>query len=731
MPKDPPKDPNYDRQFAATMELLGNQRQMLLDIDRLNNNSLGQKAIAEDMNATIQALDKKYKAAQNDEERKAICSGVAELANGFQAMAQASISLAGAVKSGDPFAISAASLDLAASLIGTVSLAGGPIGAAVGAVLGAILSIVSMILKMFQTEAESLLSQIEKMERSLRGESQIEGLQAASTHIKAFTGAAIKAYSKKTQHEFSGIMLILNQNTVDEMGKTRAWLENAKNQELKQWGEALAVLCQTYASFKIGLAYWLPVVDSKVLAQLMDVKDSYDSGMLSFLNTIKPAARNRGIICHAGTAGVYVRDKVISPDPKWTQLKGNAYAAVGVYRRARPGKEASPYPPLSIFHLGGNETFDTADRASFNGWRHQTVANLETKDDKQGRSSVRSAIRKVKLHPFSKKSRAYDHDGHWPLGPIEPGEWDKLDDIKEVYDIWAIRGEAEGEIDVYTSTGSTINLYTEKGGVTHIKLKRENPTAASYKAGAVRAVKPKALPNTEVVYQLCEDAKATEDYPFKIWAFFMTPPGSGGWVAQGSILPPRQLGLVAEDWRNFPIGIAVDNVHFWVFSTCFIACVSHTTLKEHLQKALTTPPAWMVYSIPSEVLGYDPIGFVSWGLSDLSACDDGTLTALFDPHLTSAQSGVASMYGLGSVFGHIYTATPRFEAGKLIIDGTDVDDRDQEVKTHGWVKDPTEVTRASRVHKLPIFCWPLIEGLEDMLMKEAAAADAAAPKPSS
>ena len=71
-------------------------------------------------------------------------------------------------------------------------------------------------------------------------------------------------------------MLILNQNTVDEMGKTRAWLENAKNQELKQWGEALAVLCQTYASFKIGLAYWLPVVNPEVLAQLITVKDSYD-----------------------------------------------------------------------------------------------------------------------------------------------------------------------------------------------------------------------------------------------------------------------------------------------------------------------------------------------------------------------------------------------------------------------------------------------------------------------
>ena len=69
-------------------------------------------------------------------------------------MAGATVALITAVKSGDPFAISASSLDLAASLVSTISLAGGPIGAAVGAVVGAILSIVSMILKIFQEESE-------------------------------------------------------------------------------------------------------------------------------------------------------------------------------------------------------------------------------------------------------------------------------------------------------------------------------------------------------------------------------------------------------------------------------------------------------------------------------------------------------------------------------------------------------------------------------------------------
>jgi hypothetical protein len=65
--------------------------------------------------------------------------------------------------------------------------------------------------------------------------------------------------------------------------------------------------------------------------------------------------------------------------------------------------------------------------------------------------------------------------------------------------------------------------------------------------------------------------------------------------------------------------------------------------------------------------------------------------------------------------GRIFTATPRFEGNKLIIDGKDVDNRDHEAKTHGWIKDPEKGTHARRVHKLPIFCWSIVEGLEDML----------------
>ena len=678
------------------------------------------------------------------EERQAIAAGnqaafyekVEGLASGFQAMTQASIGLAGAIKSGDPFAISASSLDLATSLISTISLAGGPVGAAAGAVLGAILSIISMILKMFQAKSESLISQIEQVSRKLQAETKIDGLGAASDHLTAFTKTGIKAYAEKIKNEgdeteveaeetdegntggkkkkytYADILLSLNPNAQHEIMLAKQWLANPLNQELERWGEALGLLCRAYASFKVGVAYWLPVIKQSEVHKLTNWKDGYDDLMLSFLEAIKPAARNRGIICHAGQHGIgglygiYARDIVFTKkNDSWPDLTGKAYSIAGTYRPGKPGQQASPHPAISILHLGGTETFDSF-RGSASAWMQSTVREVE-QADQRGNTWVRSEILKVKLHPFSKKTMAYDKDGHWPLAS---GKWNHLTPIEkdgEAYDIWAIPGSSPGEIDVYTATGGDVRRYTEKGGDEHIKLTRRNPVAAGYKVGAVRAARPKTLPEenkkaledyTEVVYELCEDGNDTKDYPFKIWAFFMS--GNKG-PLDGAILPPRPLD--PKDWRNYPVGIAVDSLRFWIFSKFFIACASHTNVKEHLEKNKEATPDWMVYEIPADVLGYNPKERVSMGLLDLSACDDGTLTAVFED-----KDG----------WGRIFTATPRFEGGKLIIDGKDVDDRDHETKTHGWSKDPNPGTYARRVHKLPILCWPILEELANALKPE-------------
>ena len=75
----------------------------------------------------------------------------------------------------------------------------------------------------------------------------------------------------------------------------------------------------------------------------------------------------------------------------------------------------------------------------------------------------------------------------------------------------------------------------------------------------------------------------------------------------------------------------MDSLRFWIFSKFFIACASHTNVKEHLEKNKEATPDWMdIRRIPADVLGYNPKERVSMGLLDLSACDDGTLTAVFE-----------------------------------------------------------------------------------------------------
>ncbi len=217
-----------------------------------------------------------------------------------------------------------------------------------------------MILKMFQKEAESLISQIETVSRKLQAETQIEGLGAASGHLTAFTATAINAYAKKEAEtkeknkpwKYSDVLLALNSNTQNEMLKTRGWLANPLNQELERWGEALSLLCRAYASFKIGIAYWLPVIGPGELHKLMSWKDTYDPEMLSFLEAIKPAAGNRGTIWALGSQGanIYVRD---STKKAWKEDLGGAG---GCFAISNTKAEASPHPDLAIFLLSGEQS---------------------------------------------------------------------------------------------------------------------------------------------------------------------------------------------------------------------------------------------------------------------------------------------------------------------------------------------------------------------------------------
>jgi len=112
--------------------------------------------------------------------------------------------------------------------------------------------------------------------------------------------------------------------------------------------------------------------------------------------------------------------------------------------------------------------------------------------------------------------------------------------------------------------------------------------------------------------------------------------------------------------------------------------------------------------MPSGFAGYDPQHRVHQGLRDLSPCDDGTLTVVFEDNRTKAY------HGRSGYKGRIFTATTRFTKNELDIEPGEVrDDRGNATKTHGWVA--IGDAEAWRVHKQPIFCWPAIEGLSNFL----------------
>jgi len=259
--------------------------------------------------------------------------------------------------------------------------------------------------------------------------------------------------------------------------------------------------------------------------------------------------------------------------------------------------------------------------------------------------------------PFTPKSRAEYMDGQWPLD--RHSAWTTLSELKDIWDIWAIPGNSPGEINVYTADGDRIHgyVYNHKKE-RHLVHWWSTDTADGYKVGAVRVVdKPRTLPGQDpkilgnvqwAMYGLCEvsDGKSVigeKGDHFEIQCFFGPDQG------KRNIISPSW----ENDARKYPVGIAVDSVRLWVFGTWYIVCATHAEVKQCIQDKKTSPP-WRSYPMSPDIGGYDPRSQVFQGLRDLSACDDGTLTAVFEDKDRARR---------------IITATTRFEKENQIIEG--------------------------------------------------------------
>lgn len=672
-------------------------------------------------------------------ERAKFLGRVQAVADGIPKITQGAIGLANAVKSGDPYAIAASSLELAGSLAVTVGSVAGPEGAAAGALLAAVLSMVSMILKLFTKEPPSLLSQIENLMRGLEAEKKLQGLAAARSAIKVFN---TQARNLKEGQKISFSVLVrdfnfnlIEGNTIVDIRKAREWLKEPANQDLPLWANALAMKCQITIDLKLSIIQWLPhMLDSPEESgtkRLIDQFTLEDDQERDFLAAITPAARNRGTLWLLGfDRRLHIRDVVSSANAEWTYLddfpsRGMTAARVG----GSAGETASPY--LAVFGIGQGD------------------------DDWQSHGSSESNLN----HPFITTYDVWGVFGRWPLktdssGGVSMGnEWR----TKPCYDIWAIRGRSDYQVQVYTAEGDKlagyIGEYSEAAAKAGTVLRPvwQHALPSGYKVGAVRAVlDPKPFPDedphaldtplTQVVYGACEVALGSSVFcpPLNIPAAGLVeiPSFLSGVMSRPynhEHMEIRVLHFHAEGngksftestfltpWDNI-VGMGVDSKYLWVFRSGEIACVTHSSVGRCSAEGAKQPP-WMQYKIPYAVGNYDPnkpfapppalpLGAMVYnnrmlGLYDLSPCDDGTLVAAYVPS-DDWQSGLRPV---------IYSMTPRIDrkTGTLVIEGSGHDHGGHPVPNHGWVK-AAGSANAHRIHKQPIFCWPMLETLERTL----------------
>jgi len=668
-------------------------------LEYLGNELTNSQAWPDKVNPITTIKNAYLKEYQEQKDQATLARYQKALSDGLPGLTKGIINAAQAFKGGDPFAGSAAIMDICstlASAIGSIAPAGGP----PGALIGALFSVLSMILNLFSPPAESLTSQLEKVIRNLTGEERMQEMESAQEAIRTF-------YKTVTNDGVDldrviGWMNPIEGSTFNSLRRVAQWLRNNANQKLPAWGTVFAAQCQAYVDLMravhLGLVNSSQVkkdgMGATVKTFLIACGHNHAS-QLTFLQDIEPAMQNRGTVWHIGDGGykdddgvLYCRDFVVS-DAAWTKLQG--YHRLFTVSATR-GSMASANPTLAMFGL------EVGEGPTLN-------------PDK----------------PFRKNGRTYSLCDTWPLN--DAPAWRQVSantirdphrDLKDCYDIWSAPGDADDEIFVYTANGGTTWGYKhtkeqDQAPGDRLKLEwinedRDQP--AGYNTGIVRVVRyPRGFaekkseipwPITWVKYLGCEvaagksrlDGKDKASDHMEIYAKFSDK-------SKGALLPP---------WKNFT-GIAVDSKYLWVFKADEIACMAHTNCRRAVDSK-DTSPRWMTYKIPSPLPGM-PQEWKSL-LLDLSPCDDGTLLAV-GSHIVKTFDISRGWLEVPILRGKIYTMVPVIDDEKntlTIRPGTTKGPGGHPIETNGW----TAVdVRASRVFKRPIYCWPLACGLREML----------------
>jgi hypothetical protein len=583
-------------------------------------------------------------------------------------------------KSGDPFAISIASLSI---FSGFLTMAG-PLTGPVGPLISALTGLLSAILGQFLPAGPSLKAEITEVLDKFLAEALLRGLGSAADEIWIFVDTLEKGRTGTPEPVAWDPLKLNNGPEIKAIDDAWQWLSSKEKQSLPQWGIVLEKTCRVFAQMlravTVSVAYPSTRRDA-VRGEMLVFLPSRLKKFLEYLRMITPVAQQRGTFWHLGSnhlysydeAGVvYTCDSIAGEDAQWQNLGGNSRVMTVTLNEGQRGQSL---PVVSLLTL---------------------EPPAEAIPGTDPTPQVPNDVDYNKNHPFKPNKRTYGKSGEWPP-PQSP--WPQLmsndssHPLEQCYDICALPADERypGGSFFYTANGNEIRGYIQDkdGKVTFAWF---HPVPVGCKVGSVRVMDHlRGFPD-----DLDENPKGNPAVLKDIaWVMYGGCEWSGGMQIFVRLVHKdlsADEGYVVAPWSNFR-GIGVDRGYLWVYRAGDIACATHTSIRKALKEHRA--PSWMAYKVPNDVverLSLDENRLN--GLLDLSPCDDGTLLAAF-------------------VERNWNNSLNKF---KLVMFTTHID-RQKRNLTADFVRMPGE---GFRVWKQPLFCWSLVEETTSTLKEQVA-----------
>ncbi|HEV2177616.1 MAG TPA: hypothetical protein VGW33_10520 [Terriglobia bacterium] len=636
----------------------------------------------------------------------------ASLSEGLPAATQGVIDLYYATESGDPFAISVASVGI---FQGFLSMAGPMLGP-VGPLASALSGMMATILAQWLPTPPSLQEEVEELLNKFQAQEKKFALGTAADQIWRFLRTLERSFKqgKATAWQPLNLQSGTELKAIDDAWQ---WLSEEKKQSLPYWGEMLSKTCEVFTQLlravavanafpsKIASLYKSKVGEDITPSELMNVH--LQSACELFLlksRLIKPVVQNRGVAFHlsAKGGGIWAGDHI--EEGTNAQLDGNASrVSVAVSRR-----EAGSADP--VYHvLRVREDGKLAHRKLSSPY----VAYIPLKPSEYGPR-------------YAGESEVI---GQWDLVHGVSDVWGMVGGDKRLDTDPPFMGVRRGDLGPEKNVGDRIYFYaarTERKAIAGRDpalgdllpgiigyLREENGEAIQiYERPVsgpelkwVRVVQgPRAVagdPDDKIGSRELPGVLRNIDYLVyggcqSVWNGPDGVSPRGDYIYVDSRRSPRGKERVVKDgfvrgpWGGtYYYGLGVDQRYVWVHAPLGFACATHASVMRCLEGNLKEP-TWMFHymgSHPHFGKGAGPKGKIV----DLCPCDDGSL-------LVSLTEGDAASAAAATNGAPLYTAAYH------------VNLKSRHIAVQRWTRCGGGAA-SYRSCKVPLFCWPQLEGL--------------------